>query len=78
MALRSIILLRRKKIFKEEEFLFTVPIGKTFGVLVDHEHIIVDFFLHLLSRREWRGPWEVRRSDLGEGTIRSFYRGYKK
>ena len=78
VALRSIILLRRKNIFKEEEILFTVPIGNTFGVLVDHEHIIVNFFLHILSRRDWRGPWAVRRSELGEGTVRALYRGYKK
>ena len=55
---------------KEDELLFTITIGMHFWVLEEHEPLIIDMFLPILTRRELRGPWNVRVRELITGAIR--------
>ena len=38
---------------KEADLLFTVPIGMSFGVLGEHEPLIIALFLPVVYRRNW-------------------------
>ena len=58
---------------KETYLLFTAPVGISFGGLVEHETLIVYFFLLVVSYRNYRGPWMIKGIYSEAGTVRSFY-----
>ena len=57
---------------KEAYFLFTVPVGVPFGGLGEHEPLIVDFFLPVVYRSNWRRPCTIKGSDWASETARFF------
>ena len=68
----------RKQIWKVEDLLFTVSVEMPFWGLGDHEPLIRAFFLSMVSRRNWKGPWTIRGSDWGRVTVRYFELKYKQ
>ena len=54
----------RRQIGKEENLLFTIPVGMYFWRLEEHKPLIVALFLPIVTHRECRGPWNVRGSEL--------------
>ena len=57
---------------KEADLLFTIPVGMPFWGLEENEPLIVAFFLPIISRRECRGPWNIRGRELVAGTVIAF------
>ena len=67
---RLMTLLWRRQNGKEADLLFTIPVGTTFWGLEEHEPLIIALFLTIVSRRERRGLWNIRGSELAAGTVR--------
>ena len=61
-----------KQIGKEVDLLFTNPVGMPFWGLGEHESLIIDLFVSVVSRRNWRGYWKIKGSDCSYGTARAF------
>ena len=52
---------------KEEDLLFTVPVGASFWTLEEHEPLIIEPFLPIIYLRNWIGPWTINGSGWASG-----------
>ena len=57
---------------KEVEFLFTVTVGITFWLLLEHEPLVIALFLPVVYRRNCRRPWKIKGSDCASLTEKYF------
>ena len=62
----------RRKVGKETNLIFTIPIGMTFWGLGEHEPVIIALFFPIVTRKGWRGPWNIIGSELEAGTAIDF------
>ena len=54
---------------KEANILFNVPVGMPFWVRGEHEPMLVDLFLPIITHSYWRGPCTVIGSELATGRV---------
>ena len=58
--------------------MFTVPVGMPYWGLGEHEPLIVDLFVPIVSCRNWKVTWTIRGIECGGGTVKAFKLGGKK
>ena len=63
---------------KEADLLFTIPDNMKFWGLGEQEPLIITFFLPIVTRRECRGPCNVRGFEFSDGAVVSLDREYIK
>ena len=63
---------------KEADFLFTVTVGMKFWGLGENEPLIITLFLSVVSCRNWRRHWIIKRSDWSCGTATAVDLEYKR
>ena len=54
---------------KDVDMLLTAHVGIPFGGLREHEPLIVVLFISVVTRRDCRGPWTARGSELSVVTV---------
>ena len=62
----------------EADKLFAIVVGMTFGVLEEHEPLIISLFIPIVSRSSWIGPWNIIGSELDSGTFKALDIYYKR
>jgi hypothetical protein len=77
VAPRLMTHLWRKQIGKDTDVLFTVPVGVPFWEKRQHEPLIVCLLLPVVQRRNWRGPWTFRGSNIARTAEDDLRRGFK-